>query len=41
MSAELEQALAQGVKDGKVPHAIVYATTKDGMLSMLAQLPAR
>ncbi|GIZ45088.1 hypothetical protein CKM354_000827100 [Cercospora kikuchii] len=30
MSAELEQALAQGVKDGKVPHAIVYATTKDG-----------
>ncbi|USW52231.1 Putative beta-lactamase/transpeptidase [Septoria linicola] len=30
MSADLEQALAQGVKDGKVPHAVVYATNHDG-----------
>lgn len=33
MAAELEQALAQGVKDSKVPHAIVFATNKDGQYS--------
>lgn len=30
MASQLESALVQGVKDGKVPHAIVYATNKDG-----------
>lgn len=30
MATELEQALAQGVQDAKVPHAVVYATNKDG-----------
>jgi hypothetical protein len=30
MAAQLEEALAQGVKDGKIPHAVVYATNKDG-----------
>lgn len=30
IQAELERALDQGVKDGKIPHAIVYATNKDG-----------
>ena len=28
--ANLEEKLAQGVKDGKIPHAVVYATNKDG-----------
>jgi hypothetical protein len=30
MAAQLEATLAQGVKDGKIPHAIVHATNKDG-----------
>lgn len=30
MATELEQALAQGVQDAKIPHAVVYATNKDG-----------
>lgn len=30
MSAKLEEALTQAVKDGKIPHAIVYATNQDG-----------
>lgn len=30
MAAKLEEALAQAVTDGKIPHAIVYATNKDG-----------
>lgn len=27
---KLEQTLAQGVKDDKIPHAVVYATNADG-----------
>lgn len=30
MAAQLEQALDQAVKDGKIPHAVVYATNADG-----------
>ena len=29
---KLEDQLAQAVKDGKVPHAVVFATNKDGMV---------
>jgi hypothetical protein len=28
---QLEDSLAQAVKDGKVPHAVVFATNKDGI----------
>lgn len=27
---KLEDTLAQGVKDGKIPHAVVFATNSDG-----------
>ena len=30
----LEDTLAQGVKDSKIPHAVVFATNKDGMLAV-------
>lgn len=33
VQAELERALQQGVKDGKIPHAVVYATNRDGEAS--------
>ena len=29
--ANLEEKLAQGVKEGKIPHAVVFATNKDGI----------
>ena len=32
MGNKLEDKLAQAVKDGKVPHAVVFATNKDGMM---------
>lgn len=30
MAAKLEATLAQAVKDGKIPHVVVYATNTDG-----------
>ena len=33
--ANLEETLAQGVKEGKIPHAVVFATNKDGMSFLL------
>lgn len=35
MSKSLEETLAQGVKDHKVPHAVVRATNADGDASEL------
>jgi hypothetical protein len=31
-ATSLEQTLAAAVQDGKVPHAVVFATNRDGML---------
>lgn len=33
-----EEALAQGVKDGKIPFAIIAATTADGELMIQSPL---
>lgn len=30
MPVNLEDTLAQGVEDGKIPHAVVFATNRDG-----------
>lgn len=35
----LEDTLAQGVKDGKIPHAVVFATNKDGMFTLTTTQP--
>lgn len=32
---KLEDTLAQGVKDGKIPHAVVFATNGDGLFPLL------
>jgi hypothetical protein len=32
-AASLEQHLAAAVQDGKIPHAVVFATNRDGMLT--------
>jgi hypothetical protein len=31
MMGQLEDSVAQAVKDGKVPHAVVFATNRDGI----------
>ena len=33
---KLEDTLAQGVKDGEIPHAVVFATNADGLSESLA-----
>lgn len=32
---KLEDTLAQGVKEGKIPHAVIFATNADGVFSLL------
>lgn len=35
MAINLEETLAKGVEEGKIPHAVVCATNRDGMARQL------
>lgn len=38
--ANMEAKLEQGVKDGKIPHGVVFATNKDGTNWFLGKVNA-